>query len=153
MTGPAFERRRGEYLVSTDRARLDVDVIHATLTRMYWSEGVSRELVVRSIESSLPFGVYEGERQIGFARVITDHATFAYLSDVYIDEAARGHGLGKFLVESILEYPTLGGLRRFLLATRDAHGLYAQFGFAAVGKPENVMEIVKGVRELYGGCT
>lgn len=146
-----FERQRGEFVVSTDRARLDVAAIHAVLTRMYWSEGISRDLVATSIEHSLPFGVYAGSRQVGFARVITDHATFAYLADVYVLEETRGRGAGKFLIESILEYPTLGALRRFLLATRDASALYAKYGFAPLKRPEMMMEIGRSARELYGG--
>jgi GNAT superfamily N-acetyltransferase len=122
------------YEVSTARERLDVERVHRFLsTEAYWSPGVARETVERSIAGSLPFGVYtdEGE-QVGFARVVTDYATFAWIADVYIESDHRGHGLGKRLVETILGHPELQGLRRWLLGTADAHGLYRQFGFAPV---------------------
>ena len=132
---------RGGYSLSTDRARMDVDAIHAYLTRSYWAEGISRELVARSIDNSLCFGVFEGSRQVGFARVVTDRATFAYLCDVYVLEEQRGAGLGKWLIETVLAHPEVQGLRRWMLLTRDAHGLYAQHGFVPLAKPESVMEI------------
>jgi GNAT superfamily N-acetyltransferase len=126
-----------DYEISSDRARLDVERVHRFLsTEAYWSPGVSREIVERSIAGSLPFGVYSsGGDQIGFARVVTDYATFAWIADVYIESEHRGHGLGKRLVEAILGHEDLQGLRRWLLATADAHGLYRQYGFAPV---ENV---------------
>lgn len=135
-----FELRRGDHLVSTDPSLLDIDSIHAFLTRSYWSEGISRENVARSIDYSIPFGVYLGEKQIGFARVITDTDMLAYLADVYVEEAHRGKGVGKLLVEAALTHPDLQNVRRWLPGTRDAHGLYRQFGFEPSQRPERWME-------------
>ena len=134
----------GRFLISTDRSKLDVDVIHKFLARSYWAEGIPRETVVRSIENSLCFGVYDNARQIGFARVISDFATYAYLADVFILEPYRERGLGKELMASIMAHPDLQGLRRWSLGTRDAQGLYAQFGFKPVvnTRARMVMEIV-----------
>ncbi len=129
------------YDISTDPSRLQLDAIHAYLTRSYWSPGIPESVVARAAANSLCFGIYQGEQQVGFARVITDKATFAYLADVYVLEAHRGQGLSKRLVEHVLAHPDLRGLRRFLLATADAHGLYAQFGFSAVAAPDRMMEI------------
>jgi GNAT superfamily N-acetyltransferase len=136
--------------VSADPSLLDFGAIHAFLTRSYWSPGIPREVVERAAANSLCFGVYdpamarsEGDArpaQVGYARMITDRATYAYLADVYILESHRGRGLSKELMAFILAHPDLQGLRRMSLNTRDAHGLYAQFGFAAPGKPENIME-------------
>lgn len=128
-------------VVSTDDARLDLDVIHGYLERSYWAEGIPRETVERSLRHSLNFGLYEDKQQIGFARVVTDRATYAYLADVFVLETHRGHGLSKLLMEAVMSHPDLQGLRRFSLATRDAHGLYRQFGFAALAAPERFMEI------------
>ena len=128
--------------VSTDRARQDVDAIHAYLTRSYWAEGVTRERVAKSLERSLCFGLFDGARQIGFARVVTDSATFAYLADVYVLEEYRGQGLGKRLVDAVRAHPDLADLRRFVLWTRDAHGLYEQFGFQRLGDQPGLMGIV-----------
>ena len=128
-------------MVSTDGGRVDLDVVHGYLTRSYWSPGVSREVVRRAIDNSMPFGVYHRDgRQVGFARIITDKATYAYLADVFVLEEHRGLGLSKFLMEVIVAHPDLQGLRRFALATKDAHGLYAQFGFAPLTQPERHME-------------
>jgi N-acetylglutamate synthase-like GNAT family acetyltransferase len=134
----------GRFLISTDRSKLDVDVIHKFLARSYWAEGIPRETVERSIENSLCFGVYDNARQIGFARVISDFATYAYLADVFILEPYRERGLGKELMASIMAHPDLQGLRRWSLGTRDAQGLYAQFGFKPVlnTRARTVMEIV-----------
>ena len=129
------------YDISTDPSRLQLDAIHAYLTRSYWSPGIPKDVVARGIANSLCFGVYLGEAQVGFARVVTDKASFAYLADVYVLEAHRGQGLSKRLVGQILGHPELMGLRRFLLATADAHGLYAQFGFTPLGAPERMMEL------------
>lgn len=138
------EHRRGDFIVSTDHARLDLDVIHGFLTTSYWAKGVPRETVARAIEHSLSFGVYTvSGSQVGFARVISDFATFAYLADVFVLESHRGQGLGKLLMESIKQHPNLQGLRRFTLSTRDAHSLYAQFGFAPLQWPERYMEILR----------
>ena len=133
--------RVNTYDISTDPSRLQLDAIHAYLTRSYWSPGVPKDIVARGIANSLCFGIYLGEAQVGFARVITDKATFAYLADVYVLEEHRRQGLSKRLVEQIQAHPELQGLRRFMLATADAHGLYAQFGFKPPAKPDNLMEI------------
>jgi GNAT superfamily N-acetyltransferase len=142
-----LEVRHGEYVISTDPRRLDVDAIHAYLTRSYWAEGISRDLVEKALAHSLCFGLYQHSRLIGFARVITDKATFAYLSDVYVLESHRGKGLGKWLMSVIVAHEDLQGLRRFSLATRDAQGLYRQFGFTPLEHPERHMEIFE--RGLY----
>ena len=129
------------YDISTDPSRLQLDAIHAYLTRSYWSPGIPRDVVARGIANSMCFGLYQGESQVGFARVVTDKASFAYLADVYVLEEHRGQGLSKRLVGEVLAHPELQGLRRFLLATADAHGLYAQFGFQALALPQNMMEL------------
>jgi GNAT superfamily N-acetyltransferase len=138
---------RGRFSVSTDPARLDLAVIHGYLTRSYWSPGITREMVARQIAQSLPFGLYDGglhdgglhdrglhdrPAQIGFARVVTDRTSFAYLADVFVLETHRGQGLGVFLVDCVTAHPELAGCRRFMLVTRDAQDLYARFGFAVV---------------------
>jgi GNAT superfamily N-acetyltransferase len=133
--------RQGELAVSTDPSRLDVHTIHAFLFTSYWAHGIPLETVSRSLEGSLAFGVYDGSRQIGLARVITDRATFAYLADVFIVESHRGRGLSKWLLECILAHPELQDLRRWLLATRDAHGLYGKFGFGPLVDAERFMQI------------
>lgn len=138
---PVFAAQRAEYTVSTDPSRLDLAEVHAFLTTCYWSPGISREMVERAVAGSLCFGLYHGEAQVGFARVITDGATFAYLCDVYVLEAHRGRGLGEWLMQVVLEHPDLQGLRRFVLVTRDAHGLYQRLGFAALARPGSYMEI------------
>ena len=133
----------GRFLISTDQTKLDVDVVHNFLTRSYWAAGIPRATVVRAIENSLCFGVYDNAKQIGFARVISDFATYAYIADVFILEPYRERGLGKELMASIMSHPKLQGLRRWNLGTRDAHGLYAQFGFKPVDNPSPIMmEIV-----------
>ena len=127
------EWRQGGYTISDDRARLDLDVVHGFLSgESYWARGRSRERVERSVENSLPFGVYRDAdgRQVGFARVVTDRATFAWLADVFVLPEERGRGLSKWLVECVLSHPELQHLRRWLLATRDAQGLYRRYGFA-----------------------
>ena len=129
------------YDISTDPSRLQLDAIHAYLARSYWSPGIPRDVVARGIANSMCFGLYQGESQVGFARVITDKASFAYLADVYVLEEHRGRGLSKRLVGEILAHPDLQGLRRVLLATADAHGLYAQFGFQALAAPDRMMEV------------
>jgi GNAT superfamily N-acetyltransferase len=134
------EWKRGEFTISTDAARLDLKVIHEFLTTSYWAAGIPADVVKRSIEHSLPFGVYHGDRQVGFARVITDYATFAYLADVFVIEEDRGQGLAKWLVEVIVAHPELQGLRRWMLATRDAHTLYSKVGFVQITSPEGWME-------------
>ncbi|HEY3974259.1 MAG TPA: GNAT family N-acetyltransferase [Candidatus Sulfotelmatobacter sp.] len=137
------ECQRGGFVISTDRARLDLNVIHAFLSTIsYWAKGIPREVVARSIEHSLCFGVYDGTgAQVGFARVISDFATYAYIADVFILECHRGRGLGKRLMEFIVQHPALQGMRRWNLTTRDAHSLYAQLGFTPLKMPERYMEI------------
>ncbi len=130
------------FSISTDKSKLDLAVIHEFLRSSYWSENIPKSIVEKSVKNSLCFGAYEGEKQVGFARVITDYATFAYLGDVFILEAYRAQGLGKLLIQSILEHPELQGLRKWLLVTKDAHGLYRQFGFQDLARPEGYLEIV-----------
>ena len=130
---------KGQYSISTAKEKLDMVFIHRFLTHSYWAERIPIETVQKSIEGSMCFGVYEGDNQIGFARVITDHATFGYLADVFIDENFRGHGLSKWLMEVIMSHPDLQGFRSWQLATRDAHGLYAQFGFTPLDKLDRIM--------------
>jgi N-acetylglutamate synthase-like GNAT family acetyltransferase len=135
--------KTGRFLISTDRSQLDVDAIHRFLARSFWAAEIPRATVVRAIENSLCFGVYDGAGQVGFARVISDFATYAYIADVFILEPYRERGLGKELMASIMAHPDLQGLRRWSLGTRDAHGLYAQFGFTPVDNPSPIMmEIV-----------
>jgi GNAT superfamily N-acetyltransferase len=138
-----FSYQKGEFTVSTDPSKLDAAAIHAYLTRAYWSEGIPRHIVATALANSLCFGLYHGRAQIGLARVVTDRATYAYLCDVYVLEEFRGRRLGVFLMECVMSHPDLRGLRRFSLATRDAHNLYRKFGFAELKKPQSQMEIVK----------
>lgn len=129
-----------DYIIDTDKSRLDVPLIHQFLSQeSYWALNIPLEIVERSIANSLCFGVYQQTQQVGFARVITDQATFAYLSDVFILPEHRGKGLSKLLVQTISDWPTLQGLRRWLLATNDAHRLYEQFGFTALDQPDVYM--------------
>jgi GNAT superfamily N-acetyltransferase len=139
---------RDGYEISTDLFRLHVDVIHGFLSEeSYWSPGIPRSLVEQAINNSLCFGVYKGAEQVGFARVVTDKTTFAYLGDVFIVSAHRGKGLSKWLMQCVVAHQDLQGLRRFLLFTSDAHGLYRQFGFEQVQDPSRAMEIVR--RDIY----
>lgn len=136
------EYRRGEFLISTSRERLSLEVVHGFLTNCYWAKGISRDVVARSIEHSLCFGIYEDSgTQVGFARVVSDFATVAYLGDVFVLESHRGRGLSKWLMECMVQHPALQNLRRWILLTRDAHGLYSQFGFTPVKAPERYMEL------------
>ena len=132
---------KGDFEISTDPARIDVDLVHEFLTTSYWAQGIPVETVRRSIENSISFGIYHGGQQVGFARIISDLATFAYLADVFVLPTHRGRGLSRWLMECIVGHPDLQGLRRWMLATRDAHGLYARFGFTAVKKPDRWMEL------------
>ena len=134
-----YSIEQNNYLISTDKNKLDVDYVHAFLSQSYWSPGVPIGVVKKAMKGSLCFGVYYQDKQIGYARMVTDRATFAYLADVFIDENYRGKGLGKWLVEAILAHPHLRGLRRILLATKDAHKLYEQCGFTSVSNPERYM--------------
>ena len=134
------EWKRDEYTISTDPSRLDVGVIHGFLTTAYWSPGLPLEVLRRAIEGSLCFGIYHRDAQAGFGRVITDRATFGYLCDVFVLERYRGLGLSKWLMECIDAHPELQGFRRWTLFTRDAHGLYRQFGYSPLAAPERCME-------------
>jgi len=141
MSGENYEWQNGEFTISTDRNRLQIDAIQKYLSEeSYWARGRSREQTERAIKNSLPFGVYKGENLIGFARVVTDFATFAYLGDVFILEDFRGKGLSKWLMDVIVNHPDLQGFRRWILATRDAHTLYEKFGFDGLRFPERWME-------------
>jgi len=135
------EHRKGEFVISTDEERLDRDLLHGFLTECYWAQGIPRDVVDRSIRNSLCFGMYCDGKQIGFARVISDYATYAYIGDVFVLESYRGRGLGKWLMECIMRHPWLQGLRRWSLVTADAHGLYTQFGFTPLKAPERYMEL------------
>ena len=136
------EHRRDGYFVSSDPRLLDLNVIHDFLTNCYWAKGIPRDLVARSIEHSLCFGIYDGTgAQVGFARVITDLATIAYLGDVFVLESHRGRGLSKWMMECITQHPDLQGLRRWILLTRDAHALYSKYGFKPLKSPERYMEL------------
>jgi N-acetylglutamate synthase-like GNAT family acetyltransferase len=137
---------KNTYVISTDKSKIDIDYIHRFLSQSYWSPGILMQVVKKAMEGSLCFGIYNCDkqtsptgRQVGYARVITDKATFAYLADVFIDEIHRGKGLGKWLIEMILAHPDLQGLRRILLATKDAHKLYEQCGFTSINNPERYM--------------
>lgn len=137
-----MEIERDGYLISTNKSRLDIDAIHKFLSEeSYWANKRSREKTVTAIENSICFGVYHGERQIGFARVVSDQSTFAYIGDVYIISEYRGRGLSKWLMETIVAHPDLQGLRRWVLATRDAHGLYEKTGFGPLVHPDRWMEL------------
>ena len=141
MSGNMSKTSERSIVVTTDRSRLDLDVIHGFLTTAYWSRGVPRETVARSMEHSLCFGAFDGDRQVGFARVISDRTTFAYICDVFALESHRKRGVGKSLMTAIMAHPELQGLRLWTLFTRDAHGLYRQFGFGAPAHPERLMQV------------
>ncbi len=141
------EHKRDQFTVSADPSKLDVEAVYDFLTHCYWSEGIPRETVERAIKHSICFGLFDGKKQIGFARVISDRATYAYLCDVYVLESYRGKGLGTWLMSCVMKHPELQGLRRFTLLTRDAHGLYQKFGFAAAKNPSRYMEI--HVADIY----
>jgi GNAT superfamily N-acetyltransferase len=137
------EITKGQFSISSNPSRLDIDAMHKYLSRSFWAEGIPKETVRKSVTNSLCFGLFDGAAQIGLARVITDRATFAYLCDVYVLEEYRGRGLGKWLIETVMSHPDLQGLRRFQLVTRDAHGLYRRHGFAGPTNPERYMEIFR----------
>ncbi|MEL4278371.1 GNAT family N-acetyltransferase [Shewanella xiamenensis] len=131
-----------EYRVSSELSEMDFDVIHGFISNSYWAQGMPAALLQKALSNSLCFGVFDQDnQQLAFARLITDKATFAYLADVFVLESHRGLGLSKMMMAAIMEHPDLQGLRRIMLATRDAHGLYAQFGFKAVDTPETLMQI------------
>jgi len=132
---------RGDYLISTDRSRLDLELIHDFISNQsYWGQGRTVEVVQRALDNSLNFGLYSGARQVGFARIVTDYATFAWVADVFMIEEYRGRGLSQWLMEVMLAHPQLQGFRRWVLATKDAHSLYARFGFIPLHRPERWME-------------
>ena len=135
------ERHRGEYCVSSDSGRLDLAAVHDYLSKSYWSPGIPMEVLQRAIAGSICFGLFKGDSQIGFARVVTDRATFAYLCDVYVLDAYQRQGLGRWLMEVVTSHPDLQGLRRFVLVTRDAHRLYEKFGFQPLARPDGYMEL------------
>jgi GNAT superfamily N-acetyltransferase len=135
------EYHRENFTISTDRARLDLNVIYEFLTNCYWAKGIPRDVVARSIAHALCIGIYDGKAQVGFARVISDFATIAYLGDVFVLESHRSRGLGKWMMECIVQHPALRGLRRWILLTRDAHRLYSQFGFTPLKSPDRYMEL------------
>ena len=129
-----------ELIVSTDFARLDLPIIHAFLAKSYWAKGIPRETLERALRGSLCFGAYRAERQLGFARAVTDGATFAYLADIFVVPESRERGVSRALMDAIIAHPDLQGLRRWMLATRDAHGLYAKYGFTPLSSPDRFME-------------
>ncbi|HEU5399991.1 MAG TPA: GNAT family N-acetyltransferase [Terriglobales bacterium] len=139
---PVHEFLRDGYVISTDRKKLDIDFIHHSLTHCPWSEGISRDKVERSIQNSFCFGVYEGNTQVGFGRVITDFVTFAYIGDFFIIGSHRGRGLGKWLISTILACPELAGLQRKCIVTAEAHGLYREMGFMSVQRPAAYLELI-----------
>jgi GNAT superfamily N-acetyltransferase len=135
-----IEAHRDRFTISTDPARLDMDAIVDMLTHAYWAIGRPRERTERAIQNSLVFGMYDGDRQIGLARVVSDYSIFAYLCDVFIHEDYRANGLGKWLIQTVMEHPDLREMRRWVLVTNDAHGLYKQFGFTSIEDPEHWMQ-------------
>jgi GNAT superfamily N-acetyltransferase len=140
---PYTETTRAQFTISTDPARLDLEAVLDMLSRAYWARGRPRERTERALKNSLVFGLYDGPRQIGLARVVSDYAIFAYLCDVYIHEEYRAHGLGQWLIETVMAHPDLQGLRRWALATSDAHGLYRKYGWEVLKNPEGWMEILR----------
>jgi GNAT superfamily N-acetyltransferase len=137
-----IETHRDSFTISTDPARLDIDAILDFFTRAYWTLGRPRERTEKALAHSLVFGIYEGKKQIGIARVVSDYSIFAYVCDVFVHEDYRTHGLGKWLIDTVMSHPDLQGLRRWTLVTRDAHGLYKQYGFSPLANPEGWMEIL-----------
>ena len=130
----------GACFVTTDPARVDREMVYGFLSQSYWSKGIPREVFERSIANALCFSLYDDHQQVGFARVVTDRATFAYLADVFVLPAHRGRGLSRLLMDAVVAHPELQGLRRWVLATRDAHGLYARYGFTPLGHADRFME-------------
>ncbi|MDB5229512.1 MAG: family N-acetyltransferase [Chitinophagaceae bacterium] len=145
-----FESAKDEYLISTDKQKIDVDMVHDYLSNeSYWSKNIPKEVVIRAIENSMCFCIYKNDRQIGFSRIVTDKATFAYLADVFIIDAERGKGLSKWLMKVIHDHPELQGLRRWLLGTRDAHKLYEQFGWTLLPEAQVGRFMQKHDPEVY----
>ena len=143
-----MEWKKDGFTVSTDRQKLDRDAIHRFLAESYWARGIPRDVVDRSIENSVCFGLYAEEKMIGFARVISDAATFGYLSDVFVLPSHRGRGLAAWFMEIVMGHPDFRGIRRWMLATADAHGLYRKVGFTQLSRPERIME--KPLPDAYG---
>jgi GNAT superfamily N-acetyltransferase len=138
-----LETQRDKFTISTDPARLDIDTICDFLKRAYWANTRPRERTERAIQNSLEFGIYDEDKQIGVARVVSDYSIFAYLCDVFIHEDYRAHGLGKWLLQTILEHPDLRETRRWVLGTNHAHALYKQFGFSSLEDPEHWMQMFR----------
>ena len=148
MDSEFFEEKKDGFIISTDKSRLDMNVIFDYLSnRSYWAKGIRMDMVKRAAENSICFGVYENDKQIGYARVVTDKATIGYIGDVFILKTHRGRGLSKWLMECILKHPELQGFRRWILLTKDAHGLYKQFGFNEPEEPATYMELRK--KDVY----
>lgn len=139
--GLNMEWKKDKFIISDDNTKLDIDSICDFLSRAYWADTRPRDVIEKSIQHSMNFGLYDGEKQIGFMRVVTDRAVFAYLCDVFVHENYRRHALGKWLMECVLSHPDLQGLKRWCLLTKDAHGLYSQFGFTELNDPSRWMEI------------
>jgi GNAT superfamily N-acetyltransferase len=144
-----YSRTQPPLTVTEDKSRIDFDLVHGFLSKTYWAPNIPRDTMQRAIDGSMCFSLLKNDCQIGFARVVTDRATFAYLADVFVLESERGQGAGTFFMSAVFGHPDLQGLRRFMLATRDAHALYRKFGFAAPARPEMLMEIVKSPTDLY----
>jgi GNAT superfamily N-acetyltransferase len=142
------EWHRDGFTISTDHSRLDLDAVYEFLSTSYWARGIPRDVMERSIAHAVPFGIYEGATQVGFARVVTDRATVGYLGDVFVLEPWRGRGLSRWLMECMLAHPELQGFRRWFLLTRDAHGLYEKYGFTPLAAPDRWME--KHTKNPYG---
>jgi GNAT superfamily N-acetyltransferase len=140
---------KDEYEIDDDPGRVDLDVVHGFLTGSYWAEGVPRDVVERSVANSLNLGLYHGESQVGFTRVVTDRATFAWVADVFVLPGHRGRGLAHWMIETLLAHPDMAGMRRFMLATSDAHQVYADCGFTPLADPGRFMEIARPPRDLY----
>ena len=144
----AKEWRRGEFRITTDQLQLDLETIYGFLANQsYWAKGIPRSTLEESIRNSLCFGLFQGNKQVGFARVITDQATIAYLGDVFVLPEYRGRGLAKWLMECIVSHPDVQGLRRWILVTEDAHGLYRKYGFAQLAHPQGFME--RHIADVY----
>jgi GNAT superfamily N-acetyltransferase len=141
---------KDDYEIDDDSARLDHDVVHGFLTRSYWAEGVPRDVVERSVANSLNLGLYHGGSQVGFTRAVTDRATFAWVADVFVLDGHRGRGLAHWMIDTLRAHPDLTGLRRFMLATADAHQVYADCGFTPLADPGRYMELRRSPQELYG---
>ncbi|MDX6282974.1 MAG: hypothetical protein QOH03_4045 [Kribbellaceae bacterium] len=144
-------QRDDGFVADDDAARIDVDVVHGFLSTAYWSPGVPRDVVERAVAGSLNIGVYDSSgAQVAYARAVTDRATFAWIADVFVLESHRGHGLGRFVVSTLLEHPALRGLRRLMLATADAHELYRSYGFGDLPDPSRMLVVQQDAATLYG---